>query len=362
MAAEHLANPGTLIEGRRPACEDWTLSVLRRMYQCLHTFETDNFDSFRFSEERRGSFFVASHAEYLQFFLRNSEPLYKARSLLSDVKSAALFDDLILFRLAGHLHVKLGYNSPATQEQVAVPPEWKIDDTGDAGKFGPLSIFSVPYKGLDIWVKGWVSNVSATFLSGQYHFERDGVRIEPSAGDHAIDGGGCFGDTALAFAHEVGEGGRVYTFDPIQRHCRIMQEALQMNRRLAPRVRIFDTGLSDVSTPRRPNEEKAETINPGARLDGDLPTCTIDELVAGGDIERIDFIKLDVEGSELSTLRGATQSIRKWKPKLAISLYHRPEDFFAIPLWLADLDCGYRFHLDHYSIHTEETVLYGQVA
>jgi len=75
--------------------------------------------------------------------------------------------------------------------------------------------------------------------------------------------------------------------------------------------------------------------------------------------ERIDLIKLDIEGSELGALRGAEKSLRRWRPKLAISLYHRPEDFFAIPLWLKSLDCGYRFYLDHYSIHHEETVLYG---
>jgi hypothetical protein len=61
-------------------------------------------------------------------------------------------------------------------------------------------------------------------------------------------------------------------------------------------------------------------------------------------------------------LRGGERSIRRWKPKLAISLYHRPEDFFVIPLWLDALGLGYRFHLDHYSIHHEETVLYAVAA
>ena len=84
-------------------------------------------------------------------------------------------------------------------------------------------------------------------------------------------------------------------------------------------------------------------------------------LVAEGVVPRIDFIKVDVEGSELPALVGADAALRQWRPKLAISLYHRPEHFFTIPLWLDSLGIGYRFFLDHYSIHHEETVPFGTV-
>ena len=54
-----------------------------------------------------------------------------------------------------------------------------------------------------------------------------------------------------------------------------------------------------------------------------------------------------------------SSTIRRWRPNLgAISIYHRPEDFFVIPAWIDSLGLGYRFYLDHYSIHNEETVLY----
>ena len=63
-------------------------------------------------------------------------------------------------------------------------------------------------------------------------------------------------------------------------------------------------------------------------------------------------------GSELAALQGGENVLRRDRPRLAISLYHRSEDFFAIPLWIDGLGCGYRFYLQHYSIHGEETVLY----
>lgn len=90
----------------------------------------------------------------------------------------------------------------------------------------------------------------------------------------------------------------------------------------------------------------------------EVPTTTIDEFAVHHPVPRLDFIKMDIEGSELSAPKGAETSIRRWRPKLAIPLYHRPEDLFSIPLWIDSLSVGYKFFLDHYSIHNEETVLY----
>jgi hypothetical protein len=61
----------------------------------------------------------------------------------------------------------------------------------------------------------------------------------------------------------------------------------------------------------------------------------------------------------LAALRGAEASIRKHRPKLAISVYHRLEDMETIPRYLAGLDLGYRFYLDHHTIYGNETVLFG---
>ena len=85
---------------------------------------------------------------------------------------------------------------------------------------------------------------------------------------------------------------------------------------------------------------------------------TLDILFDSVTFHNIDFIKMDVEGFELSALKGAAETIGKYKPKLAISLYHKPEDFLEIPMYLKSKYPFYRFYLDHYTIHNEETVLY----
>ena len=349
------------IPARSRASEDWLDSLVARMFQLMHNFEQDNFDASRYRNEAPNAFFYDRHAGYFSFLLKHLEEFHQARTLLADEASQALFDQLLLFRLLGHLHVRLPFNTPENRSQLAAAEQWRVEDTKDAGAFGPLSIFVVPGDRRDIRVKGWKENVTWTFLYKQYYFERGGVQIRPEPGEHVIDAGGCFGDTALGFADSLGERGHVYVFDPLPKHCAIMHEQLEMNPDLAARISIVALGLSDHVNEVSPLAEDG-VIDPGARaISPAIPLTTIDQLAAHNDVPRVDFIKMDVEGSELAALRGAEASIRRWQPKLAISLYHRPEDFFSIPLWIASLGMGYRLFLDHYSIHHEETVLYAIV-
>jgi len=82
---------------------------------------------------------------------------------------------------------------------------------------------------------------------------------------------------------------------------------------------------------------------------------TIDNVLHG---ERVTFIKMDIEGSELEALRGAEESIRKYKPRLAISIYHKPEDIWTLLLELLKFNPEYQFLIRPYWSTDCETVLY----
>lgn len=74
--------------------------------------------------------------------------------------------------------------------------------------------------------------------------------------------------------------------------------------------------------------------------------------------ERVTFIKMDIEGSELNALRGAENIIRKYRPKLAISVYHRRDDLWMIPAFLLEVHPDYKLYLRSYTFGFSETVLY----
>jgi len=77
--------------------------------------------------------------------------------------------------------------------------------------------------------------------------------------------------------------------------------------------------------------------------DTEVPARSIDSLCAGFSP---DLIKLDVEGAEADALQGAQNTLLRDRPALIVSLYHRTEDLFTLPLWLRDHVRGaYSWHL-----------------
>lgn len=77
--------------------------------------------------------------------------------------------------------------------------------------------------------------------------------------------------------------------------------------------------------------------------------------------EGASFIKMDIEGAELKALAGARNTIMNYKPKLAICVYHKPEDIIEIPLYLHEIVPEYTFYLRHHSKGDGETVLYAVI-
>jgi len=334
----------------------------------LQQRQTDNYDASRFSfdgVDRSSVFELEYHTKNLCFFVVNYERLHAVSLLFEDEASRALFVELILWRLAGHLHVKLSTNNQRYwklfEEALAVPSE--PSRFNYKSMFGPLEHFEeFEFSDRKLTVDTWAGNLANVFLLKQYFFERENVQICPKRNDHVVDAGSCFGDTALAFAVAVGAEGHVYTFDPLGSHAEIVRHNIAQNQ-LQDRIRFFPVGLgADANEVPGPVKE-GHVVDPGFCLDQaggtDLvPIRTIDGLVAAGDIPRVDFLKMDIEGFELAALQGAEKTLRQFKPRLAISIYHKFTDFFKIPSFIHSLDLGYRFYLDHYSIHSEETVLY----
>ncbi len=223
-----------------------------------------------------------------------------------------------------------------------------------------LDEYDLRYLGLPIRLHSHRRLLINTFMLEQYRTTTP-VEVAVRSGDVVIDGGGCWGETALHFAFLAGAAGRVHTFEFEPGNLSTLTRNLELNPELAARIRIHQAALWHTSGEQlayNPNSGGTSVNAAGDASRAQTFTAAIDSLVQAGQIERVDFIKLDVEGSELAALQGAESTLRRFKPRLAISAYHRDDDLIVLPAFIEQLGLGYRFAVRHFTMYNEETVLF----
>lgn len=282
-----------------------------------------------------------------------------------DDESRQILVGVIAFRLMGGRSVRLSVNTPEywsklqkieslKQGSVTKPfgfKDWKLEKFDLQSLGYPISLFSRP------------SNIMAQFVLEQYACDRLGVRVKE--GFTVVDGGGCYGDTALYFSHLAGENGNVFSFEFVDSNLKHYRENTSMNPELEPRIAITQHPLWSSSDMKLHVVDKG----PGSEVLPEKPegietavveTLSIDDLVERNSLDRIDFIKMDIEGAEFESLKGAEQTIKAFKPQLAICIYHSAEDFIRLAKLIHEYEPKYRFAIDHFTIHAEETVLFAK--
>ncbi len=168
--------------------------------------------------------------------------------------------------------------------------------------------------------------------------------------------GGCFdGSTSLCFMNwckKVNRRGYCYTWEPDP-----------VNREKCIRV-LENKGIEYQMIPKGLWSEYAEmnfkSSGGGSYIseNGDVHII-VDSMDQCIDIDiPVTFIKMDIEGAEYQAILGARNIISKYKPKLAICVYHKLEDIWELPWLLHEIQPGYTFFLRHYSFSDVETVLY----
>ncbi len=104
------------------------------------------------------------------------------------------------------------------------------------------------------------------------------------------------------------------------------------------------------------SEVRGGMISVSEADDGELDASPIDE----GVHERVDLIKMDIEGAEIRALEGCRR-ILKTGPDLAIAAYHRPDDLVQIPDFLENagyVRTNFDFHVAHYSDCFDDTIIF----
>lgn len=167
-----------------------------------------------------------------------------------------------------------------------------------------------------------------------------------------IDCGAYDGDTALAFAKVCPNYRKIYALEP----------NLEILPKLKKRVADLKIEICEVGAYSRKDTLSFQNQESGCSSLSEeggfkITLDCIDHLVAK-EQDPITFIKMDIEGSELEALKGASQTIKKYKPKLAICVYHRKDDLIEIPKLIQELRPDYRLYLRNHQCVPEDTVLY----
>lgn len=197
-------------------------------------------------------------------------------------------------------------------------------------------------------------------------YEHPSCLAEP--GDTVIDGGGFDGQTSIRFARHVGESGRVFCFEPVSKNLQLIRKTMSSlsEKKLMDIVQVVEMGVGlceeSVSIAVAGGSSKIEGsggMSAGSAAEHEVIQVTsLDAFWESTDRKRLDLISLDIEGLEMAALQGAEGLIRRFRPKLQISLYHKPEDLYELPLWIHSLNLGYRFYVGHHDTFLVETDLY----
>lgn len=284
-------------------------------------------------------------------------------NLLDNEDSRALLVKVLAYRIMGHKKVKLPRNTPEHREFLQRIAALPIVGTPIKVNFMDLLLELRDLVPIGFNLKAYCTTGGGAyvFLQRQYEYDSQETHCKAEPCDVVVDAGACWGETSLYFAHEAS---RVIAFEFIPSNIEVFSKNVEANPQLKGKIDFVNRPVWSKSG----QELYYVDWGPGSRVSfqkmrEDFPdtktvTTTIDDTVRELGIPRVDFIKMDIEGAELNALKGAEGSIRKFHPKLAISLYHSIEDFSTIPRYIASLGLNYRYYLEHHTIYENETVLF----
>lgn len=189
-----------------------------------------------------------------------------------------------------------------------------------------------------------------------------GDTIDVLPGETVIDGGAWVGDTAIIFADKVGPTGCVHAYEPNEDNIKNVLTCVR-GTELENRIITIPRGLwSKTTTMGYASSQEWDgagnflTENPA--MSNKVNVSCIDDDFRD---KRVDFIKLDIEGSELEALTGGSETIRRDHPKLAICLYHKISDLYRIPEFVREVSSQYRQYFWHFGKMPTEAVLLAKV-
>lgn len=207
------------------------------------------------------------------------------------------------------------------------------------------------------FLKGRVSGDQTYFtdiMVGNQYYPEDIIAFGED--ETMVELGSNDGQTLLEFLNKVGRKyKRIYCFEPDETCIAQLKE---IERRESGEIHIIEKGAWDHEDTlwfhNDPEFGASGITQNEGKADCSVSVDSVDNQVKGP----VTYMKMDIEGSELKALQGAEKTITQYKPKLAVCIYHNPQDFLEITEYLKRIVPEYRFYIRHHNWGATETVLY----
>lgn len=164
------------------------------------------------------------------------------------------------------------------------------------------------------------------------------------------DVGGFDGQSTLDFVQNISRYNKIYFFEPDPNIIETTKERL----RDYDNIEFLQTVVGNKTC-----NVNYDAIGGGAGKVSEsgiqsVPMVILDDFVHDSD----SYIKLDVEGFELSALEGCEKAIKRYKPMLSVSVYHKPGDMHILIKKILSWNPNYKVYLRHYTETYADTRVY----
>lgn len=188
--------------------------------------------------------------------------------------------------------------------------------------------------------------------------------FQPCNGAVYVDAGAFNGDTIEKFIKFNSDFEKIYAFEADKKNYEQLKKSF-IYQGFKKKIKIYNYGVYNESATVEFNGEIGissnivnEQINNYFEKKVTHIRCVkIDDIIK----EKVTFIKMDIEGSEIKALEGAKNTISKYKPNLAICIYHKTDDLWKIPDLIHKMVPEYQLYIRHHSCIFYDTVLYAKL-
>ena len=210
-------------------------------------------------------------------------------------------------------------------------------------------------------VKAFIEGDSGyLYYDGQMEYFPKELSPVVKKGDYVVDAGiSAFIFELEEYSKLVGNSGKIYAFEasPIEykkAKANLAQTDANKN------TELICLGLwENESTMQISNASSGSSVvNSSTNGSIECKLVALDDYIKDNNISKVDYIKLDIEGAEPFALKGAENTIRKYKPNMAVCVYHYFKHLWEIMDYIDSLNLGYDFYLHHHCANMCETVLY----